>query len=75
MTRVAMLAWSAGMGLLLGFFGGLAVLAVLVIARELGLVPARFAERYQQAALIALLVVVPLLGAVLGFLEGRAKLD
>jgi uncharacterized membrane protein (DUF373 family) len=63
------------MGLLLGFFGGLAVLAVIVIARELGLVPARFADRYQLAALIALLVVVPLLGAVLGFLEGRAKLD
>lgn len=63
------------MGVLLGIFGGVAVLAVLVIARELGLVPARLAERYEGAALILLLVIVPVGGAVLGFLEGRAKLD
>lgn len=70
-----MLLWSAGMGALLGLFGGIAVLAVLVIAREVGLVPLRLAERYAPLALIALLVVVPLIGGVLGFLEGRAKLD
>lgn len=75
MSRVAMLLWSAGMGAIIGLFGGIAVLAVLVIAREVGLVPERFAARYQAAALVALLLVVPLVGAVLGFLEGRAKLD
>lgn len=63
------------MGAIIGLFGGIAVLAVLVIAREVGLVPERFAARYQAAALVALLLVVPLVGAVLGFLEGRAKLD
>lgn len=63
------------MGIIIGLFGGLAVLAVIVIARELGLVPVRIAERYRTAALVVLLVGVPLAGAVLGFLEGRAKLD
>lgn len=63
------------MGLMLGVFGGIAVLAVLVIARELGLVPARFAARYGMAALVVLLGLVPVAGAVLGFFEGRAKLD
>jgi hypothetical protein len=75
MSRLAMLLWSAGTGLLLGIFGGLAVLAVVVIARELGLVPERFVVRYRAGALVLLLVLVPLVGAVLGFLEGRAKLD
>lgn len=70
-----MLAWSAGMGILLGLFGGVAVLAVVVIARELGLVPERLAVKYQQAALVTLLVIVPVVGGLLGFLEGRAKLD
>lgn len=70
-----MLLWSAGMGLIIGLFGGVAVLAVLVIATELALVPARIAERYRTAALVLLLVVVPLVGTVLGWLEGRAKLD
>lgn len=75
MSRLAMLLWSAGMGFILGLFGGLAVLAVIVIARELGLVPVRIAERYRTAALLVLLIGVPVVGAVLGFLEGRAKLD
>lgn len=75
MSRLAMLLWSAGMGLLIGLFGGLAVLAVIVIARELGLVPERLVGRYRTAALVLLLVVVPLVGSALGFLEGRAKLD
>lgn len=70
-----MLLWSAGMGLVIGLFGGVAVLAVLVIATELALVPARLAERYRTAAVVLLLVVVPLVGTVLGWLEGRAKLD
>lgn len=70
-----MLLWSAGMGLLIGLFGGLAVLAVVVIARELGLVPERLVVRYRTGALVLLLIVVPLVGSALGFLEGRAKLD
>lgn len=75
MTRLAQLLWSAGMGLIVGLFGGIVALALLVIARELGLVPTRLAERYEEPALVALLLVVPILGAVLGYLEGRAKLD
>ena len=75
MSRLAMLLWSAGMGLLIGLFGGLAVLAAVVIGRELGLVPERLAARYRTGALLLLLVVVPLVGSVLGYLEGRAKLD
>lgn len=75
MTRAGMLLWSAAMGALLGAFGGIAVLAVLVIGRELGLVPERIAGRYALPAMIALLVAVPIVGAALGFLEGRAKLD
>lgn len=63
------------MGILLGLFGGVAVLAVIVIAREVGLVPERLAVKYQQAALVTLLVIVPVVGGLLGFLEGRAKLD
>jgi hypothetical protein len=37
-------------------------------------IPERFIERLRVPVIVGLLVVVPLLAALLGYLEGRAKL-
>jgi hypothetical protein len=74
-TRTAMLAWSTATGLVIGLLAGVAVLAVLTIAANVvpG-VPERLVDRLRVPALVILLGVVPLAAAIVGFLEGRAKL-
>jgi len=69
-----MLVWSAATGLVVGLVGGVALLAVLTIAVNLvpGM-PERVVERLRVPVVVLLLVVVPLASAVLGYLEGRAK--
>jgi hypothetical protein len=73
--RASILAWSAFSGLVLGLLCGVAVLAVLVAGLEV-LAPglARATERWRPTLLVVCLVVLPLAGAVLGWLEGRLKL-
>jgi hypothetical protein len=70
-----MLFWSAATGLVIGVVAGVVVLAVLTIAAHLvpG-VPERLVERLRVPVAVLLLAVVPLAAAVLGYLEGRAKL-
>ncbi len=73
--RASILAWSAASGLIVGLFAGLLLLGVLALVAVLlpaGL--ARLVERLRTPALVLCLVVVPVLGAVLGYIEGRLKL-
>ncbi len=70
-----MLLWSAATGLVIGLIAGVVLLAILTLAANLlpG-IPERFAERLRLPVLAILLGVLPLAAAVLGYLEGRAKL-
>jgi hypothetical protein len=74
--RASILAWSAFSGLVLGLFCGVALLAAVLAGLEL-VAPgaARALERWRPALLALCLVVIPLVGALLGYLEGRLKLS
>jgi Na+-translocating ferredoxin:NAD+ oxidoreductase RnfE subunit len=70
-----MLLWSAATGLVMGLLAGIGGLAVLTLAvNVIPGIPERLVERLRLPVLVVLLAGVPLAGAVLGFLEGRAKL-
>jgi len=74
--RATILAWSAISGLVLGLLAGVMLFAVLVIGGELA--PAwvpRLAGRARLVAAVVSFAVLPLAGAVLGWLEGRLKLQ
>lgn len=75
--RAEILIWSSISGAVLGLFAGVAAIALGVIADALllprlgvgslaGMLP---------LALVVGLVVLPAVGAVLGYLEGRLKLE
>jgi hypothetical protein len=75
MTRTAILFWSALSGLVVGLLAGVGLLAlVTLVANVVPGIPERVVERMRLPVLVLLLVVVPVLAAVLGYLEGRAKL-
>jgi hypothetical protein len=75
-VRATILGWSAVSGIVLGLIAGLLMFALLIIGGELlsGLVP-RLAGRARVVAAFLSFVVLPLAGAVLGWLEGRLKLQ
>lgn len=76
MTRSTLLLWSAASGLVVGLLAGVALLALLTLL--VNLIPGvseRVAERLRGPVILLLLLFVPLIGAVLGYLEGRAKLS
>ena len=72
--RLTVLLGSTASGLVLGLFVGLGALAVLAVATTSIPSLARIAERARSAALVVTLLLLPLAGAILGWLEGRAKL-
>lgn len=74
--RTTILGWSTLSGIILGFIAGLLVFAVLVIGGELlaGFTP-RLGGRTRVVAAVLSFVMLPLAGAVLGWLEGRLKLQ
>jgi hypothetical protein len=75
-TRSTMLLWSAASGLVVGLLAGVALLALLTLF--VNVVPGlseRLIERLRGPVVLLLLLVVPVVGAVLGYLEGRAKLS
>jgi hypothetical protein len=74
-TRVQLLAWATLSGLAMGLIGGVLLTAALVLVAQVAPLPARLVDRLRVPVLVLLLVGVPLIGAVLGYLEGRAKLD
>lgn len=73
--RTSILVWSAVSGLVLGLFAGVLLFAVPVIVSELagGALP-RLGSRARVTLAVVGLVVLPLAGATVGFLEGRLKL-
>jgi hypothetical protein len=74
--RATILGWSAFSGLILGLFAGLMVFALVVIGGELAPnVLARLNGRVRVVVSIFSFVVLPVVGAVLGWLEGRLKLQ
>lgn len=76
MTRGAMLLWSAASGFVVGLLAGVALLAlVTLVVNVVPGIPERLVERMRVPVVVALLLAVPLLAAVLGFLEGRAKVS
>jgi len=74
--RATILGWSAFSGLILGLFAGLMLFALVVIGGELAPnVLARLNGRVRVVVSIFSFVVLPVAGAVLGWLEGRLKLQ
>jgi hypothetical protein len=74
--RTTILGWSTVSGLILGLIAGLLLFAVLVLAGELAssVIP-RLGGRARVVAGVLSFIVLPLAGAVLGWLEGRLKLQ
>ena len=74
--RATILAWSAISGLILGVFAGTLLFATLLLGGELApnIVP-RLAGRARIAASVISFVLIPLAAAILGWLEGRLKLQ
>ncbi len=63
-------------GLVLGLMAGLLAFAVIVVAGELApSVLPRMSARARGIAAVVTLVIVPLVSATLGWLEGRLKLQ
>ena len=74
--KATVLGWSAASGLVLGLIAGLLLFGLAVASGELlaGVVP-RLAGRARTAVAIFSFVLLPLAGALLGWLEGRLKLQ
>lgn len=74
--RATILAWSAISGLILGIFAGTLLFATLLLGGELApsVVP-RLVGRARIVVSVVSFVVVPLAAAILGWLEGRLKLQ
>lgn len=74
--RATILGWSAVSGLVLGLIAGLLLFALAVVSGELlaGVIP-RLAGRARVALAIFSFCLLPLAGTVLGWLEGRLKLQ
>jgi hypothetical protein len=74
-TRSAILLWCVASGVVMGLIAGVGALAALTLAAHVvpGL-PERLVDRLRAPAVLVLLGVVPFVAAVLGYLEGRAKL-
>ena len=76
MTRLAILVQSALTGLVMGLVGGALLLGALAIALAvIPGIPPRLVERARTPVVLLCLVGLPALLAVLGWLEGRGKLD
>jgi hypothetical protein len=75
-VKATILGWSALSGLVLGLIAGVLLFALAVVGGELlaGIVP-RLAGRVRAALVILSFVLLPLLGTILGWLEGRLKLQ
>ena len=74
--RATILAWSAVSGLILGLFAGTLLFATLLLGGELvpSLVP-RLLGRARAVVAVISFAIIPIAGAILGWLEGRLKLQ
>ena len=72
--RASILGWSTAGGALLGLLAGVVLFAAgVVVAVMLPAPAARALERMRTVGAVACFVVLPALGALLGYLEGRLK--
>lgn len=74
--RASIILWSAGSGILLGLFIDAAAIGVWALLS--GFVPAIAPKNFPRWASVGaalVLALVPLVGAVLGYLEGRLKVE
>jgi hypothetical protein len=74
-TRFQVLFWSALSGIVAGSIVGVLALGGIVLLAELPLLPQEIVERYRLHAVVGLLVIPAAIGGVLGWVEGRTKLD
>ena len=74
--RATILTWSAVSGLVLGVFVGTLLFATLLLGGELApsIVP-RLVGRSRVAVSVISFVIIPVAGAIVGWLEGRLKLQ
>jgi hypothetical protein len=74
--RTTILTWSAISGLVLGIFAGTLLFAALLLGGELvpSVVP-RLLGRARVVVSVISFVIIPVAGALLGWLEGRLKLQ
>lgn len=73
--RTTILVESTVSGVVIGVVLGVVALSIAtVVAGVLPAGAARWIERLRTPAIVVCLVVLPLIGAVLGYLEGRLKL-
>lgn len=74
--RGSIIAWSTFSGFLLALIAGALVLGVAAMVSVL--LPdsvGRLIARWRAAGLVLVLVIIPLVGAIAGFLEGRLKAE
>jgi hypothetical protein len=69
--RFQIIAWSVVSGLVAGLILDLLIAGVIAVIGAFA--PARMAGRWSHPVVIGLLIVIPIVGAVLGYLEGRLK--
>ena len=75
-TRASIIIWSAGSGVLLGLFVDAALLGVWLVVSSVvpAMVPRQLPRWFATLAVLGL-GVVPIAGGILGYLEGRLKID
>jgi hypothetical protein len=75
-TRASIILWSAGSGVLLGLFVDAALLGAWLVASSMipAMAPRQLPRWFAAIAVIAL-AALPIAAAILGYLEGRLKID
>jgi hypothetical protein len=75
-TRASIIFWSAGGGILLGLFIDAALIGLWALVNAaVPAVAARQFPRWLAAVAAVLLAAVPIVSGILGYLEGRLKVD
>ena len=75
-TRASIILWSAGSGALLGLFLDAAIVGIwLVISSVIPAMAPRQLPRWFAALAAVGLVALPIAAGILGYLEGRLKLE
>jgi hypothetical protein len=75
-TRASIILWSAGSGILLGLFIDAILIGVwMLVATAFPSVAPRAFPRWAAIAASLLLAAIPIAAGLLGYLEGRLKID
>jgi hypothetical protein len=75
-TRASIILWSAGSGILLGLFIDALVIGIwMLAATAIPSMSPRSFPRWASTVATLLLGAIPIAACVLGYLEGRLKLD